>query len=176
MNIKNTKTQYGLIARILHWASVLLLLTLIVLASEFEAMIASPEKLKLTTLHSSIGLVFFLVILTRLTWRNVNHNPIKSYSIKSWQKLAAISLHRCIYAVLIVQCIAGIVILVMLGKPAQIFNLIELMPFIENNPLLNNFAQNTHLLISIMIYPLLAVHISAAIYHQIFGVTEDEVA
>jgi cytochrome b561 len=173
MNIKNTKTQYGLIARILHWTSVMLLLTLIVVASQFEEMLASPEKLKLTTLHSSIGLVFFLVILARLTWRNVNHNPIKSYSIKSWQKLAAISLHRCIYIVLIAQCVAGIAMLITTGKPLQLFNLFELMPFIEKNTLLNNFALNIHLFISIMIYPLLAIHISAAIYHQIFGLTDD---
>ena len=82
MNIKNTLTQYGLIARILHWLSVVLLLSLVVMASQFEEMLVSPEKLELTTLHSSVGLVFFLVILTRLTWRNINHNPIKSYRIK----------------------------------------------------------------------------------------------
>lgn len=173
MNIKNTKTQYGLIARILHWTSVLLLLTIIVIASQFEGMLASPEKLKLTTLHSSLGLIFFLVILARLAWRNVNHNPIKSYSIKSWQKLAAISLHRCIYIVLIAQCVAGIVMLVTAGKPIQLFNLFELIPFIEKHTWLNNFTLNIHLFISIMIYPLLATHISAAIYHQIFGLTDD---
>ncbi|WP_232415349.1 MULTISPECIES: cytochrome b [Methylotenera] len=173
MNIKNTKTQYGLIARILHWTSVMLLLALIVVASQFEAMLASPEKLKLTTLHSSLGLVFFLVILARLTWRNVNHNPIKSYSIKSWQKLTAISLHRCIYIVLIAQCVAGFVMLITIGKPLQLFNLFELNPFIEKHTLLNNFALNIHFFISIMIYPLLAIHIGAAIYHQIFGLTDD---
>jgi cytochrome b561 len=173
MNIKNTKTQYGLIARVLHWSSVILLLTLIVVASQFEEMLASPEKLKLTTLHSSIGLIFFLVILVRLTWRNINHNPIKSYSIKNWQKLAAISLHRCIYIILITQCVTGIVMLITIGKPIQLFNLFELVPFIEKNTLLNNYALNIHHLISIMIYPLLAIHIGAAIYHQVFGLTDD---
>ena len=173
MNVKNTKTQYGLIARILHWTSVTLLLTLIVVASQFEEMLASPEKLKLTALHSSVGLVFFLIMLARLTWRNVNHNPIKSYSIKSWQKLAAISLHRCIYVVLVAQCIAGIMMLITAGEPIRIFNLFELISVIEKNTLLNNFSLNTHLFISILIYPLLAIHISAAIYHQIFGLMDE---
>jgi len=172
MNIKNTHTQYGLIARILHWLSVALLLSLVAIASQFQEML-SPEKLKLTTLHSSVGLVFFLVILARLTWRNINHNPIRSYSIKDWQKIAAISLHRSIYIVLIAQCIAGILILITMGKPLYIFNLFELAPLIERHTSLNNFALNIHHLISIMIYPLLAIHISAAIYHQIFGLTDD---
>lgn len=173
MDIKNTKTQYGLIARVLHWSSVTLLLTLIVIASQFAEMLASPEKLKLTSLHTSVGLIFFLIMLARLTWRNVNHNPIKSYSIKSWQKLAAFSLHRCIYIVLIAQCVAGLVMLITAGEPIHIFNVFELMPMIEKNTLLHNFALNIHLFISIMIYPLLAIHISAAIYHQIFGLTDD---
>jgi cytochrome b561 len=173
MNIKNTNTQYGLIARILHWLSVALLLSLVVIASQFEEMLASPEKLKLTILHSSVGMVFFIVILARLSWRNINHNPIKSYRIKGWQKLAAISLHRSIYVVLIAQCIAGIVTLITMGKPLYIFNLFELIPLIERHTTFNTFALNTHQFISIMIYPLLAIHISAAIYHQIFGLTDD---
>lgn len=172
MNIKNTETQYGLIARVLHWSSVMLLLTLIVVASQFAELLASPEKLKLTTLHSSVGLVFFLIMLGRLTWRNVNHNPIKSYSIKSWQRLAAFSLHRCIYIILIAQCVAGIMMLITAGEPIHIFNVFELIPLIAH-PLLHDFVLNIHIFISIIIYPLLAIHISAAIYHQIFGLTDD---
>jgi cytochrome b561 len=172
IDFKNTKTQYGLVARVLHWVSVSLLLTLIALASQFDDMLASPEKLKLTILHSSVGLIFLLVMLARLTWRKLNQNPIKSYKIRNWQKMTAISLHRSIYIVLITQSVAGIVILVTGGKPIHIFGLFELTPFIEKNTLLNDFSLNVHHFISIMIYFLLAIHISAAIYHQIFGLRE----
>jgi cytochrome b561 len=172
IDFRNTRTQYGMIARILHWTSVALLLSLVVVASQFEEMLASPEKLKLTILHSSIGFIFFLVMLTRLTWRKLNHNPIKSYSIKNWQKITAISLHRSIYIVLITQCVAGLMILITKGETIRLFNLFELAPFAEKNTLLVNFALDIHHFISIMIYPLLAVHICAAIYHQIFGLTD----
>lgn len=173
MHIKNTQTQYGLGARILHWTSVTLLLTIVVIASQFQDMLASPARWKLIALHSSVGLVFFIIMLSRLTWRKINHNPIKSYSIKNWQKLAAISLHRCIYIVLIAQCIVGIVTLITGEEPIHVFNLLEIKPFIEKITSINNFGLNIHFFISIMIYPLLTIHISAAIYHQIFGLIDD---
>lgn len=173
MDIKNTITQYGLIAKILHWTSVALILALIVVSSQFQEISTSPEKLKLTTLHASIGLVFFFVILSRLIWRNINHNPIHSYSIKNWQKLVAISLHKCIYIILIVQCIVGIVMLITTGIPLYFFNIFEVLPFIEKNMSLNTFALSIHFFISIMFYPMLAIHIFAAMYHQIFGLKDD---
>ena len=174
MNIKNTITQYGLVARILHWTSVILLLTIVVVASQFQTMLASPEKIKLVALHSSVGLVFFIIMLTRLIWRRVNHNPIQSYSIKNWQKLVAISLHRSIYIVLIAQCIFGTMTLIAGGEPIHVFNIWVLKPLIEKQASINHFVLNIHFFTSIMIYPLFAVHISAAIYHQIFGLIDDQ--
>lgn len=174
ISFKNTATQYGLVGKVLHWSSVALLLTVIVIASQFEEMEVSPEKLELIITHSSVGLIFFLLMLTRLTWRNVNHNPIKSYSIKNWQKMTAISLHRCIYIVLITQCVIGIIMLLIKGEPIHFFGLFELAPIMDKNESLNDLATDAHAFISILIYPMFAIHISAAMYHQIFGVLDDE--
>lgn len=174
MHIKNTTTQYGLVARALHWSSVTLLLTLVVLSSQFEGLPASGEKSRLIALHASIGLLFFLIMLARLTWRQVNPNPIHSYSLKNWQKLTAISLHKCIYIVLISQSAVGLASVVTSEKPIRLFNLFQLMPHMKEYVLLHHVFLNIHHFISIMIYPLLAVHISAAIYHQIFGLIDDE--
>lgn len=174
MNIKNTKTQYGLVARILHWTSVALLLTILVVASQFEDMLASPEKLRLITLHVSVGLVFFILMLARLTWRNINHNPIKSYSIKNWQKIIAISLHRTIYIIIIAQCILGILVLITGGEDINFYGLRETFPVVHKNDLLNNLALNMHYFLSILIYPMFAIHITAAINHQVFGLIDDQ--
>lgn len=171
--ILNTTTHYGLVAKVLHWSSVTLLVTLIVVASQFEDLLASAEKTRLMALHTSIGLVFFLVMLARLGWRQVNHNPIHSYSIKRWQKLTAISLHRSIYIILITQCVTGIVVAITAGQPMMLFSLFEWGPLVKPHNQLHRIILDIHHFISIMIYPLLAIHISAAIYHQIFGLVDD---
>lgn len=173
IHFKNSETQYGLVGRSLHWMSVALLVTLIIVAGQFEDMDVSPEKLELIIMHSSLGLIFFLLMLGRLTWRNININPIESYSIKRWQKLAAISLHRCIYVVLITQCIIGVIMLFTGGEPVHFFGLFELPAFMDKNESFNDLAIDTHAFISIVIYPMFAVHITAAMYHQIFGLIDD---
>lgn len=173
LNFKNTLTQYGLIARLLHWTSVSLLVAVVILASQFEDLVAGPDKSASIILHSSMGFIFFGFMLTRVAWRNTNHNPIKSYTMKKWQKLIAISLHRSIYIILITQCVLGIAILITGGEQMHFFSLLEFGPIMGESSFLNRFTLNVHHFISILIYPLFAVHISAAIYHQIFGVADD---
>ena len=173
IDIRNSSTQYGLIARILHWTSVAILLTLIVIASQFSDKDAGPDKLALVIQHSSIGMLFLMVMLARLTWRNLNPNPIHSYHIKSWQKLLAISLHRSIYIILITQCILGLLILLTSGEPWHFFNLLEVPPLFAKADVIHKTAEGLHYLVSVMIYPLFAVHITAAIYHQIFGLVDE---
>lgn len=173
IDLKNSNTQYGLIARILHWTSVAMLLTLIVIASQFSDKEAGPDKLALIIRHSSIGMIFLILMLARLTWRNLNPNPVRSYSIKTWQKLMAISLHRSIYVILITQCILGLLILLSSGEPLHFFDLLEFPPLFEKAGSFHKAVEGFHYLISVMIYPLFAVHITAAIYHQIFGLVDD---
>lgn len=172
IHLKNSHTQYGLIARILHWTSVAMLLTIIVVASQFTDKAAGPEKQELTSLHSSIGIMLLMLMIIRLTWRNLNPNPIHSYSIKGWQKLLAISLHRSIYIIIITQCFLGTLIWLTNGETFHFFNVFELPPMLEKSPI-HETILSFHYLISVMIYPLFAVHITAAIYHQVFGLVEE---
>lgn len=172
MQIKNTTTQYGLLARVMHWSSVTLLVTLIVIASQFEDLQAGAEKNRLMALHVVLGLGFFALMLARLRWRQTNHNPIHSYSLKPWQKLAAISLHRSIYLVLLAQCLVGMISVVTANNPALLLHCLSWLTPLTAQPWLHPLSVNSHVLLSMMIYPLFAIHISAAIYHQIFGLIE----
>lgn len=172
IQIKNSETQYGLIARLLHWTSVILLVALIYISGQFSDMKPSAEKTKLIIQHSSIGLIFFILMLSRFTWRQVNKNPIKSYNIKNWQKFSAIFLHICIYLFIISQSFIGILILLTSGDNIHFFNLFQITYFMDKNTELNDLFTSSHAYFSNVVYPLFAVHILAAIYHQIFGVIE----
>ena len=172
IHFKNSKTQYGLIARILHWTSVALLLSIIVIASQFTDTPSSPEKLALISKHSSLGLMLLILMTTRLTWRNLNPNPIDSYGIKTWQKLLAISLHRSIYIIVLTQCLLGMLLWLSSGKPFHFFDVLEWPSLLDKPAPIHETITGFHYFISVMIYPLFAVHITAAIYHQIFGVVE----
>lgn len=173
IEIKNSRTQYGLIARLLHWSSVAMLLTLIVIASQFADQDPGSDKRELITRHASLGLIFLVLMLTRLLWRNLNQNPIHSYSLQPWQKLAALSLHRSIYVILLAQCVLGLLILLSSGEAVHFFDWLAWPPLFAKADALHETVRGLHYLVSVMIYPLFAVHITAAIYHQIFGLVEE---
>jgi cytochrome b561 len=173
IGLKNSNTQYGLIARMMHWTSVALLLTMIVIASQFADKPPGPERLALTSQHSSLGILLLILMTARLAWRNLNPNPIHSYSIKAWQKLLAISLHRSIYVIILTQCLLGILLLFTSGETFHFFDLYALPPLLAKAHPIHDTLLGFHYLISIMVYPLFAIHITAAIYHQVFGLIED---
>lgn len=171
--LKNTPTQYGLIARVLHWTSVTLLLTTIAIASQITNKLPEPEKLSLISQHASSGIVLFMVMLARLTWRTRNLNPVRSYSMPAWQILLAISLHRSIYVILIAQCCLGMALLLTHDQAFYLFGIFELPAWLHSHHPLHMTLKGLHYLGSVMIYPLFAVHITAAIYHQVFGLIEE---
>ena len=174
ISFKNTTTQYGLGGRILHWTSVSLLIALIVTANQFEGLAEGLDKKDLVNLHVSLGLIFLMIMFSRLYWRLTNVNPVHSYQIPSWQKFSAIFLHRTIYAIVIFQSICGISSLIFSGKGIAFFSIFTIPTFLTEQKLYLELSNTLHYVISIVIYPLFAIHISAAIYHQLFGVVDDE--
>jgi cytochrome b561 len=173
ISFKNSVSQYGLGGRLLHWSSVALLVTLILTAAEFEDLDASPDKLRLIHQHASYGFIFLFLMSLRLFWRCTNYNPVYSYNIQSWQKFGAHFLHWGIYVIVIAQSLTGLLNLIFAGSEIPFFELIAIPALTEKHDELHSFFSSIHYVISIVIYPLFAIHISSAIYHQLFGVLDD---
>ena len=171
---KNTETQYGWGGRILHWSSVTLLVVLILTGDGFADLEPSPDKTKLVAIHVSWGLLFLLVMMARVYWRIANHNPVQSYAIRKWQKYTARSLHLSIYFVVISQSLIGLLNLFSSGNGLVFFSFFETAALMQENVALYELSKSLHYSLSIAIYPLFFIHISAAIYHQLFGVLDDD--
>ena len=113
-------------------------------------------------------------MLARFFWRQSNPNPIESYSIHALQKRAAISVHWLIYAVVIFQCVIGVAQLIAAEKGISLFGFQLIDPLATRNEEISQRLNDVHLAVSNLIYWVLALHITAAIYHQIFGVLDTE--
>jgi len=124
--------------------------------------------------HASWGILFLLVMSLRVYWRATNLNPVHSYSIPGWQKFAAIFLHRMIYVVVITQSLFGLCNLLFAGRGIPLFGLFEIPSSMDKDELLSEASKSIHYALSVVIYPLFAMHVSAAIYHQLFGVLDHE--
>jgi cytochrome b561 len=151
MKFRNSAFDYGLVARLLHWSSVAVLLSVVTLAGQIELASEVLYRLDLINQHSLIGLCLMFIMLLRFLWRQINKNPVKGYKLHPLQKMAAMTLHRGIYAVILLQCLLGLYLWLYIPGPQSVF-------------------VYTHDVMNDLITLILIFHILAAFYHQVFGV------
>ena len=174
MLIRNSETHYGQVARTLHWTSVTLLVLAVYTSTVLGDLEDGPERLAVIAEHVSYGLALLILMLARFYWRQVNHNPLLSYSIHNIQKRAAISVHWFVYAAVICQSAIGINQLVAGGGGLTFFGWDIIHSFGPPNSALAERLNDVHHALANTIYIALSIHICAALYHQVFGVLDDD--
>lgn len=135
-----------------------------------------PSALRDTQLnnHVMLGVVLLVVMCTRFAWRLSNPNPVRSYAIRAWQQRAAISVHWFIYALIITQCMVGVVQAAVSEDGLSVFGLGLIEAGLLSDAELFERLHDVHRAFSNLIYMTIAIHVLAALYHQIFGVLEVE--
>ena len=114
MQIKNTKDSYGLIAILLHWIIAVGFLGSYV--SVYYRHWFSEGKFSMTELnsntvalylHLSFGITVSAFILLRVIWRLMNRTPDDVPGGSKLEHRAAHSMHRILYAFMIIMPITG---------------------------------------------------------------------
>ena len=166
MSERITPTAYSVNARVLHWLTATLVLTLlplgVIIANEWGGPLQDP----LYDLHRSIGAVMIPVIILRLGYR-LTHQPLPlPADVPLFQQAAAHATHWALYALLVVQPFVGWVATSAYRAPIMVFGLFELPPIWPQDRPLSERLFVVHALIAAAIAGLVAVHIGAAVYHH----------
>ena len=91
MHVKNTLTEYGLISKLLHWISAILLLVQIPLGFYLVDLDFGLERINIESIHVIIGLSIFYLVILRLLTKIINPTPKLNPSIFKGQKFLASS-------------------------------------------------------------------------------------
>ena len=75
MHIRNTLTEYGLISKLLHWISALLLFVQIPLGFYLVSLDFGTERITLENIHVTVGLSIFYLVILRLLYKIFNPTP-----------------------------------------------------------------------------------------------------
>ena len=108
MQIKNTRENYGVIAKCFHWITALLILgsyTSVYYRHWFTEE-KTPENWNALQLHLSIGISIGVIVLLRVIWRSMNTVPDQEPGTVLQQKAAKIG-HYVLYALIIIMPITG---------------------------------------------------------------------
>ena len=165
MHVRNTLTEYGLISKLLHWLSAILLLVQIPLGFYLVDLDFGPERLSNENMHVVIGLSIFYLVILRLLNKIFNPTPKLDPSIFKGQKFLAKLNHVLLYVAILSITLSGIL--------KKLFNGEDLIIFFKKVSIQDNFElaelfYEIHIFSNYLIIILIAIHIIAVFIHKFF--------
>ena len=165
MHVKNTVTEYGLISKLLHWISAILLFIQIPLGFYLVDLDFGPERLTVEDIHVTMGLSIFYLVILRLLYKIFNPTPKLEPSVFKGQKFLAKLNHILLYVTIISITISGILKKLFNGETLMIiFKKIK----IQDNFELGELFYDIHVISNYVLIVLIIIHILAVITHKLF--------
>ena len=164
MRITNSLTEYGFISKIFHWLSAAVLIIQIPLGFYLVDMDFGDKRLTVESIHVTLGLSIFYLILFRLLYKTLNPTPRLQNSLFPGQKIIAKLNHIFLYVSILVITISGAL--------KKLFNGEELDMFFFNIEIKDNFElaeifYEIHIVGNYTLIALISLHIFAVIIHKI---------
>tara|TARA_Y100001958_G_C21001842_1_gene385358 strand:+ start:198 stop:725 length:528 start_codon:yes stop_codon:yes gene_type:complete len=165
MHLRNTLTEYGIISKVLHWLSAILLLVQIPLGFYLVDLDFGEERINLENIHVILGLIIFYIVIIRLVNKILNPNPKLNPSIFKGQVFLAKLNHILLYFAILSITISGILKKLFNGESLNLFFKEILIK--ENFELADKFY-NIHILSNYTIIALITIHLIAIVVHKLF--------
>lgn len=117
--------------------------------------------------HKNVGVVLLVLIVVRMAYRWRHAPPKEPPHLPQWQVKIAGATHFALYALLFIMPVAGYVRVRAGGFPIEWLDAMGLPTLVPRSDALAAFAKSTHYYGSWAIALLVAMHISAALYHAL---------
>ena len=165
---RHAPARYDATSRLLHWATVALVLAGAGLGLWIAY--ARPEeeafKLRLYTLHESIGVTIWLVTLVRLAWRLGHPPPPLPADMPDALKAAARFNHAAFYLWLLTMPVVGFVATNAWGFPLTWFWLVPLPDPVGKDVPLAETLTLIHRIMAWSLVAMIVLHVSGALWHH----------
>ncbi len=182
MGLRNTAHSWGLIARLLHWATAGVILFLLGLGFYMVEVLSSTdsetllERFALTQTHKSWGVAAFALAMLRLIWRVLNPTPTLPEGMTPLERTLAHGGHIALYICMFAMPISGW--LMASASPLQdtygiknmVFGLFEMPdPFVPGSAELDEVLKAIHFYVALALVLLILGHIAASLKHALIN-------
>jgi len=166
VQLRNRDSSYGLIAQILHWSIVALIIYQVVLAQRAESATLF-QQLGILTTHRSLGITVLLLTIARLAWNSgIGPRPAPPRDEPKLRLRLARATHALLYLLTIAIPISGWAMSSAANSPVSFFGWLALPNLVSPNALWAERLAGTHGSLVLALAVLVAVHATAALYHQ----------
>ena len=155
--------HYGAVAMAMHWATAFAVFAMLGSGLMLEQA-EEAARLPLLRVHATVGIVVVVLTLLRIGWWALaDRKPEETAGMPRWQRAAARWVHRLLYIVILVMGASGLAMLALSGAGTILFaggsgSLPDFTLYAPRAP---------HGLGAWAMMALIAVHVAAALYHQI---------
>jgi len=166
MGLRNTTTEWGSLAKALHWMIAIGIFVLIYLGLEQSGMERGDEKAYIRMIHASIAMTIFGLMSLRIIWRWMNDTPGHSEGVPVWQAWSASAVHWGLYIAVFAQSISGVLTIATAGSGIPFFGLFKLHLPIDKSSDAHHFWEEVHEFAWKAVAILLVVHVLGALYNH----------
>ncbi|MCF2948187.1 cytochrome b [Paraglaciecola aquimarina] len=164
--LKNSNNQFGLISKLVHWISALMLLTLFAVGFWMVDLSYYSEWYRVAPYyHKAFGLLLFALTLFRITWKFATPQPdtiAKSSTERTFARLG----HIALYIAMLVIMMSGYLISTADGRGIELFSIVTIPSMGELIPNQEDVAGVIHEYAAYTIMVLIVGHITAALKHH----------
>lgn len=165
--MRNTVESYGPVARGLHWAIGLLLISQVLGGIyAFEFMERSADRSALIGVHKALGVILLLLVLVRLAWRLYDAAPALPAALPERLKQFARMGHGALYAFMVLLPISGVLIGAYADRPTDVFGLFVIPAFFEANEPMHELFEGAHKYGGWAFGVFVLGHIALALWHK----------
>jgi cytochrome b561 len=161
----STVARYTRTGIALHWLIAVALVAQFLLGWWMLDLPKSPPGLRAGwfNLHKSIGLTIAAFVLLRIFWRATHQVPDADLGA-AWQRAAARTMHRLLYACMAVMPLSGFLGSSFTRYPVRYFGVVLPTPHIDW-PAGKEWMSDIHYATACLFIALVAVHVGAALWH-----------
>ena len=164
MSFLNSQKDYGLLAKLFHWITFIILIAQIPFGFYLVGLEFSDRRIDLENIHILIGITVFYITLFRLVWKFFNSSPTEGNSFFKGQIFIAKANHFFLYLSIFAITISGILKKLYMGEKLNFifFN----FGFEKDNFQLADSFYTVHIYANYLLITLVILHILAVIAHH----------
>ena len=165
MKIINSLKEYGLLAKLFHWVTFIVLIAQVPFGFYLVGLEFSDERIDLENIHILVGITVFYVTLFRLIWKFFNSSPSETKSYFKGQVFIGKANHFLLYLSIFTITISGILKKLYMGETLNF--IFFKYGFEKDNFVLADTYYQVHIYANYLLLTLVTLHIGAVIVHHV---------
>jgi cytochrome b561 len=167
MPAKNTRSRYGWVSVGIHWLMAMVVIGMFALGIWMRQLsYYDPWYQDGPTIHKSIGVLLFILLLARIGWRSINIRPKDDPVLKKWERTTAHLTHFAMYGLMLMLMTAGYLISTADGRQIEVFNFFSVPATLHGIENQEDIAGEIHEILAWALILLAGVHALAALKHH----------